>query len=113
MPGGGRPGLPTGPDKSCASGAEQSGRLDGMHKVPLVPGAFEELLSEAGKANKCSVKPVQTSQLAFVVLWYWQRRSDEDECVILHVSLARYNGASRILLSIFRAAGMSMGLSRV
>ncbi|KAI5186218.1 Ap-4 Complex Subunit Mu-1 [Manis pentadactyla] len=34
------------------------------------------------------------------------RRSDEDECVILHVSLVGYNRANRILLSIFPAARM-------
>lgn len=56
---------------------------------------------------------MQPPQLAFVVLWYWQSRSDEDECVILHVSLVGYNGANRILLSIFLAARMSMGVSRV
>lgn len=56
---------------------------------------------------------MQPPQLAFVVLRYWQGRSDEDECVILHVSLVGYNGPNRILLSIFRAAWMSMGFSRV
>lgn len=36
---------------------------------------------------------MQPLQLAFVVLRYWQSRSDEDECVILHVGLVGYNGA--------------------
>lgn len=56
---------------------------------------------------------MQPPQLAFVVLGYWQRRADEDECVSLHVGLVGYNGANRILLSIFRAARMSVGFSRV
>ena len=42
---------------------------------------------------------MQPPQLAFVVLRYWQGRSDGEEWVLLHVSLLGYNGANRILLS--------------
>lgn len=84
-----------------------------MQRVPWSLEPAESFFPKLGKRTSAELSLVQPPQLAFVVLRYWQSRSDEDECVILHVSLVGYNGANRILLSIFRAARMSMGFSRV
>lgn len=53
---------------------------------------------------------MQPPQLAFVVLRYWQGRSDGEECVLLHVSLVGYNGANRILLSRFPSRSDESGV---
>lgn len=69
---------------------------------PWSLGPAESGLRPRGKPTSAElISLVHPPQLAFVVLWFWQRRSDEDECVILHVSWLGYNGANRILLCIF------------
>lgn len=98
--GGGRPGL-----RACQTKAERAAPSPAAGRaasgVPPVPAAAESCFRKPGKRTSAELSLVQPPQVAFVVLWCWQRRSDQAECVILHVSLGGYNGANRILLSIF------------
>lgn len=90
-----------------------SGEPAGRGGAPWSRGPAKSVFRKLGKRTSAELSLVQPPQLAFVVLGYWHGRSDEDECVSLHVGLVGYNGANRILLSIFRAARMSVGFSRV
>lgn len=74
------------------------------------PRARSELLRRLGKRTSAELSLVQPPQLAFVVLRYWQGRSDGEECVILHVSLVGYNGTHRILLSRFPSPSDESGV---
>lgn len=72
--------------------------------------ARSELLRRLAKRTSAELSLVQPPQLAFVVLRYWQGRSDGEECVLLHVSLVGYNGANRILLSRFPSRSDESGV---
>lgn len=88
-------------------------RAGGTRRVPWSLGPARSVFRKLGKRTSAELSLVQPPQLAFVVLGYWHGRSGEDECVSLHVGLVGHNGANRILLSIFRAARMSVGFSGV
>lgn len=77
------------------------------------PRARSELLRRLGKRTSAELSLVQPPQLAFVVLRYWQGRSDGEECVILHVSLVGTMELITFCFLVFQAPRMSLGFSRV
>ena len=77
------------------------------------PRARSELLRRLGKRTSAELSLVQPPQLAFVVLRYWQGRSDGEECVILHVSLVGTMELLTFCFLVFQAPRMSLGFSRV